>query len=498
MDSVEDYGISSSPLVSRQKMLQYESQNLTIHCQFIVRHMRIPRKKHLISLFGAVVIGIGAYFAIQYAKGYRPSRDGLTGTGLLAANSFPSGAEVYLNDRLTSATDDTINLPPGTYDVTIKKEGYVPWFKELVVNQELVTQTNASLFKAVPSLSPLTLSGAERLKPSPNGQMIAMSVASASAEAKNGLYVLSLSNSNIPLQRNPVQIAKMSDRVDFSTAELLWSPDSSQILIHIENDSYERNLLLSSTSLNDLDTLPDVTVRLPIIFSEWEEQLVDHETKQFATLPIEIQNLATSSAITNIYFSPSEEKILYTSNGYAKLPEGIVKAPPASSSQPEERELQSAGIYVYDMIEDKNFRVGSIDESKQIIKKELLIPSIYQQSVETVASISAVLPEVAPITYNRLQDPDDISMTMAAFASHYSPLSVLGYQWYPDSSHILVHETDRIDLFEYDATNRITLYAGPFENDFAYPWPDGSKLIISTNLNTNSNKPPNLYAVGVK
>lgn len=133
--------------------------------------------KHIIPFITVATIVAGTYLAVQIGKGYRPTTKGLTGTGLLAANSFPSGAQVYLDGKLATATDDTLSLTPGQYTVTIKKEGYLPWEKTLTLQKELVTQTNATLFKSVASLTPLTLNGAATITPSPDGQKIAFVVA---------------------------------------------------------------------------------------------------------------------------------------------------------------------------------------------------------------------------------------------------------------------------------------------------------------------------------
>ena len=114
-------------------------------------------KRLLLPLLGEIIIISGTFLAIKFAKGYRPDLTNprvLKGTGLLVANSFPSGAQVFLNGQLTSATDDTLNLPPGEYQIEIRKEGFSPWSKTLKLEAELVTQTNASLFPTVPSLSP--------------------------------------------------------------------------------------------------------------------------------------------------------------------------------------------------------------------------------------------------------------------------------------------------------------------------------------------------------
>ena len=89
--------------------------------------MRIPASKGLFyTLFSTLIIVALTYLAINYAKGgYRITDTGLSPeTGLLSANSFPSGAEVYINDKLVTATDDTLYLDPGEYQVRISQDGF--------------------------------------------------------------------------------------------------------------------------------------------------------------------------------------------------------------------------------------------------------------------------------------------------------------------------------------------------------------------------------------
>ncbi len=471
-------------------------------------HLSKNAKAVVASLSGIVFIAVGTYLAIQFGKGYRPSRQGVAGTGLLSANSFPPGAEVYIDGKLSTATDDTLNLPPADYEVELKKLGYLPWKKRLTVLEQLVTQTNAELFRAVPSLSPLTLSGAINAKPSPNGQKIAYAVASASAQAKNGLYIVDLTESNFPSSTapQPKQIAKNVNGFDFTQANLLWSPDSNQILTSFDQDTGSI-FLLEANALNQIDELPDVSVRLSVILSEWEEEIALRETKQFALLPEPMQAIATASA-TNVYFSPNEEKMLYTATASATIPEGIIPPLPASNTQTQERTLEAGTMYVYDLKEDRNFAIFNpapppstpspkpVENSilQQTVNKHLLLLSSYAKTADS-ATISALTQEnMGP--FNRLQTTG-VLQTFANFESHYSSLFVSQFQWYPNSNHLLIRENNRIDLIEYDNTNRLTLYAGPFSNEFAYPWPDGRKLIILTNLNAALSL-PNLYTVDVK
>jgi hypothetical protein len=73
----------------------------------------------------------------------------------------------------------------------------------------------------------------------------------------------------------------------------------------------------------------------------------------------------------------------------------------------------------------------------------------------------------------------------------------LPLMWYPDSKHLVYVHDGRIDMMEYDAGNQTTVYAGPFVDDYVFPWPDATKLVILTNLG-NPNITPNLYTLGLK
>src|SRR5690348_12777929 len=89
------------------------------------------KRQIFISLLILLFLGVGTVVAIFYGKGYSldftSGKGFLKGTGLLVATSVPDGAQVFINDHLTTATNNTINLPPGEYKVKIFKDGYFPW-----------------------------------------------------------------------------------------------------------------------------------------------------------------------------------------------------------------------------------------------------------------------------------------------------------------------------------------------------------------------------------
>lgn len=454
----------------------------------------------------AVVILLGTLVAIQYAKGsFRLTQEGFApSTGLLAANSFPPGAEVYVNDKLVSATDDTIYLEPGEYSVRIEKEGFIPWIKNLTLEPELVTQTNATLFPQVPSLSPLTFTGVENVKPSPDGQKILYYTASNSAVTKNGLYVLELTDNFLSIQRGSQQIANDPGIVDFGTAHLLWSPDSTQVLFL----DRQKESVLDTDRRQDVSSLTDVSFRRKTILSEWEEEMYIRERQFLVRFPDEVIQMATQSA-KNVYLSPDKKRLLYTATESITLSENLVPPPPSTNAQPETRTLEPGGIYVYDREEDKNFKVGqesplNIDEVALETDDDSLVEAQEQSSVGVVDKILLATDlfsrdplelESSPAAFTRLQASDS-AILAKNFSTYHSSLFANTFQWFPDSKHLIYTTDNQIHIMEYDGANDSVVYSGPFADDFVYPWPDGSRLIIITKFSPST--PLNLYAVELK
>jgi len=444
--------------------------------------MKLPSASLLIFLTTAVFIFSGTFLMIRYAQGYRPTKTlTIKGTGLLSANSYPTAGEVYINGKLTTATDNTLNLDPGTYDIEIKKDGYHTWSKKLKIEAELVTETNAQLFPASPSLEPLTYTGATMPVPAPDGTKLSFTVASSSAVAKNGLYVQELTSSPIALNKTARQIARTETGYDYTTSNYTWSPNGSEILVSFKTGSH---ILLDATKFNDLATLKDVTVRLPQILSEWELELARQERVQLLKLPEFMASIATQSA-TNLYFSPDSKRLLYQSITNLDIPTGLVPTLPSSSTQTESRSLQAGSWYVYDLKEDKNFLIA--EDKLPKTQKITLLPNF-------AVAIPAELIS-SPSAFHLLQN-GTTGESIIMFNAQYSSIVVSQIQWFPDSTHLILTTDSGIDLLEYDSTNRVTIYGGPMDKSIVYPWPDGSKII--TRISFSEGTLPNLYTIKLK
>jgi len=436
----------------------------------------------LISAF--IIIG-GTFIAIGYAKGnYRLTREGvLRESGLLNANSFPSGAEVFINGRLVTATDDTLYLEPGQYDVEIVKDGFWPWKKNLTVERELVTQTNALLFPTTPSFTPLTFSGVDFVIPSPDGQKLLFLSSTATTPTRNGLYILELTENLLSLQRGPRQISELPTTFDLTTASFIWSPSSNEIMIL----SDQKEALITIDRKHSLDTVADISFTRKKILSEWEEEMYLRERQFLAEFPEEIISIATQSA-QNVYISPDKKRLFYTATQPVTIPTDLVPPIPATNTQPETRTLEAGSIYVYDREEDKNFFIDQ-EQSNLLDPKKLLATDL---SVRTPLTVQA-----SPSAFVRLQESASTSAELAQnFNKYHTAVFLNTFQWFPDSKHLLYTLDSSVEVRGYDNTNRTTVYSGPFDKDFVYPWPDGSRLLILTAF--NSDLPMNLYAIDLK
>ncbi len=444
--------------------------------------MQVPANKGLaFTIFSFAVIAIGSYFAIQYAKGnYHFTDNGFEKeTGILAVNSIPKGASVFVDGKLTTATDDTIYLEPNQYQVEVKKDGYFNWHKQLKVEKGLVTQARVRLFPSAPSLTPLTFIGVENLSPSPDGQKLIYFTASNSSQAKNGLWLLELANNPLSLQKGPRQLTNQPTFLDLTRADFIWSPDSDALILVTPKKSY----------LVEIDKFTDLKTKRPLTTSEfketldaWEQEMFLKEKQFLSKFPKEVIQLATQSAY-NVYFSPDKKRLLYTASASVSLPDNLVPPLPAASTQVQERNLKPGSIYVYDREEDRNFKVGQETETSRPKKQLLTLDSNLKLSLLETASKSA---------YRSLQEKNPIQ-TSKNWRVYHSPLYADTYQWFPDSAHLFKAEKSTIRIKEYDGTNEHNIYSGNLVDQFVYPWPDGSRLIIYTTFSPTS--PLNLYAI---
>ncbi len=429
----------------------------------------LVRKIVLIGLFILVLAGL-----IAIARGYRfnPSQRTIKSTGILVASSNPDGAKIFVNGELKGATNSNIIVSPGEYDVEIKKDGFTSWSKRLTIKGELVIKADALLFPQNPTLSPVTSLGVKKAFSSPTGDAIIIISESeeevvvdpaSDEEEKNGIYLLE--NVRNPLSRiNPLNtlvfksaFSEESEGFQLEDITIEFSPDEKQLLIttyipletDIEGNVEEveqEDRTISNIYLIDAGSSTDdpfnVTESVDTIRNAWSEEQMEITEKALRAFKDPLADVALES-FDIMAFSPDETRILYTATQSATLP--LVIDPPlvATNQTPEVRDIETGSIYVYDAEEDRNYKVFGVDE------------------------------------FESLEDAKNRIL------------------WYPSSAHLILREDDKISAFDFDGTNKRTVYSGPFSKDFLATSKDG-RLFILTNFNSETGSLQDLYSIGLK
>jgi len=122
----------------------------------------------------------------MYSQGYRvnwpPQSDHklIVKTGGFFIKASPKPANVYINGNLAKKTDFFFgsclveNLLPKNYTISIQKDGYQPWTKDLAIQEKQVTEVKrVILFPRTLSLSVLD-KNVDSFWPSPDGKEIAL------------------------------------------------------------------------------------------------------------------------------------------------------------------------------------------------------------------------------------------------------------------------------------------------------------------------------------
>ncbi len=308
----------------------------------------------LIFLSTLIVVGVVGTFVTFYARGYRLNLKTLRfqPNGILVVKSEPDGASLYINGELKTATNATISLPPGTYDVEVKKDGFFSWYKRLTIEKEVVTSVNLSLFRTVPSLSPVTFAGAANPIISDDESKIAYIITPSKENGtdKTGLWVMDIYN--LPLGFNR-EARRITDG-DLTGATYSFSPDAKQILLTTSNGIF----VLESGSFTAQAQRVNISSQKATILAQWEKDKKSKRDSLLRYLPPQISDVLERKT-SNLVFSPDENMILYQASTSGDLPEGLVKPLPGSSTQKQARSIEKDNVYVYDIKEDRNFLIDS-------------------------------------------------------------------------------------------------------------------------------------------
>src|SRR3990167_6140676 len=227
-------------------------------------------KRLLLSFFSVIfIISLAALF-ILYGRGYRydPRNNKVNPTGILSVSSYAQKASIYINGKLTSATDANITLAPDWYQVKITKEGYQSWEKNIRSQGEVVSQIDALLIPNNPSFKAITSTGIENPVLSSTGTKIAYFITGAETnpaplKSKNGLWILELRTTTLGNRSEPKQVFIADQNYNYGQAKIYWSPDEKEIVIAIYNEEDKEGLPVQAWLVNTDNSADEIPIDEP-------------------------------------------------------------------------------------------------------------------------------------------------------------------------------------------------------------------------------------------
>lgn len=381
---------------------------------------KMTKFRVLFFLSTIIIVGIVGIFVSYYARGYRLNLKTFKfqPNGILVIKSDPDGASVIINNELKTATNANISLPPGTYDVKVAKDGFFTWSKRLAIEKEVVTQATASLFKNVPSLSPITFSGAVNPVISNDGTRIAFIVLPGKdvSEDKVGMFTVDTYTLPLGFSTNPKRITDG----DLTNAVYSFSPDGRQIMLTLSSNATTSNsiFLIDAGSFTSQSQRINIALKKEATLEGWVKEKLAKNMGLTKNLPESLTDILTRKT-SGYQFSPDENMVLYTASASATLGSNLIPQLPGASTQKQERSLIKDHTYIYDIKEDRNFLVSDKGET---------------------------------------------------------------LRWMPDSRHLLLPIDGQVIVMDYDGTNRQVVYSGSYITPFAFPFTNATKILVLTNL----------------
>jgi hypothetical protein len=289
-----------------------------------------------------IVIGLITAFLVLYARGYRPNfaNGSLEAGGIISVESTPDRAKIVVDGEEKGETNlDLNNISPGKHKISVSKEGFSTWEREILVEKEVVNRLEVLLFPLEPSLSALTFIGVNNPVLTPDGRRI---IFAATGEEKGGLWSYDLSARNLPLLSTSAltQIVRETKELKFVDANLETSPDSRQVLITLSDGS---GLLLAIDRLNENPKPLDQPV-LNQTKNSWKEAREKETVQRLEALGQEAAKISLDRTI--ISFSADGSKFI------ARDAAGLVqvfdfKPPPPAKERYLEINLPAADQYLW-------------------------------------------------------------------------------------------------------------------------------------------------------
>jgi len=200
------------------------------------------------------LVASGIYF---YANGYRLDifKQEITQTGVATIESSPFGADVYVSEKLIGKTPKSSSLEIGTYHITVKKDGYYNWEKNLEILEGKSTPIFPWLIKQNPKYTTLwTSTGTiEQYWVNANNDHVVFLT-----KENNGytLWEYTLNPALWDFTTNPSEILKL----DSNSIDISLSPSGLQALLKMDGATTSQYYILNTQVLSQFSSLKALSI----------------------------------------------------------------------------------------------------------------------------------------------------------------------------------------------------------------------------------------------
>jgi len=267
----------------------------------------MTRKTRTILFFLCLFLFLlSALIIISYSQGYRFDfeKKKVTQTGAFYFKVLPKSVQIYFDGKLKKKTDFLFgsvlieNLLPKTYNIQIKKEGYLSWEKTLEIKEKQVTEAkNILLIPEGPGFAVLSKEVKDFFF-SPDGEKIILEEIRENGWQIN-LYDLKINVKSYLIGEKDIAKGKKI-KVDFLSLE--FSPDSKKILLEVGFEGKEKYFIL------DLEKTPPDLISLDFLEADIENISFNSQVPQklfFTKLVKEDKSSSSPFAVARV----SKEKI---------------------------------------------------------------------------------------------------------------------------------------------------------------------------------------------
>lgn len=399
--------------------------------------------RRVLFFISTIVFLAIAPLIIFYSIGYQFSAHTVdpVPVGVVSVETMPRRADVYVNSRLIGKTPRAVpNLLAGTADVSVKKDGYIPWEKRVPVEPGLVTDvTKVRLFPAKPARTTI-VPEVNLFVLSPNRQLLAVV-----SDTQTLTIVDEAGQPVVPTWQltQPVQ-------------QLVWSPNNASILLKYRTGTW---------AVIDATGASQVIKPLPLLRSAkqvvWDPRVTDRLLIQTAGNILQAYNVTSGSssvlARDVVTFAPSA-RMIYVAHSTGTITEHTLQgtqtaALPIKTDKPVQQLFVTPGGQI--ALQQADGSVGLIKD------RELVTIASSAVTVSWSPNELLLLVQTEPAAlyvYNVGDERSTLPLNQLQLITRLSrPMNQVA--WFAGGEHVVYQVDDEIVISEIDVRDHPITYS---------------------------------------